>query len=370
MVIGILITAYLSLLTSHNSEMPTFRLIDVQNMNVVVYNKVDIATIRYASLSYVWGGPQKTRLVKSNLASLQKPQALDWSVSTTVKDAIGFAKKLNVQYLWVDALCILQDDDDDKAVQIGKMGDIYAQALVTIVAASGESADAGLPGFDMEREGKQTEFSVCGTGAGSSITLMRVLISRGNNHIEDTPWAKRGWTLQERALSNRSITFTDQQLIWSCKKSQWLEETYCETSLAHASWTFLRGSQSYLNSSARMITAGDDLTEQVWYKFRLMVLDFTARKLTESGDAHDAFSAILQQVQGLIGEKFLWAMPSTRFELALCWEPEASGVVRRSCLTTLPQTSLHRRVPFPSWSWLGWQGSINLRVEDRYQELG
>lgn len=65
----------------------------------------------------------------------------------TIEDALDLASMLNLDYLWVDALCIFQDDAIDQAYQIGKMATIYSSAFLTIVAASGGHSNAGLPGL-------------------------------------------------------------------------------------------------------------------------------------------------------------------------------------------------------------------------------
>ena len=57
------------------------------------------------------------------------------------------ASLLGFRYIWVDALCIIQDDPTDQSYQIGEMATIYSSASLTILAASGENSDAGLPGL-------------------------------------------------------------------------------------------------------------------------------------------------------------------------------------------------------------------------------
>lgn len=70
-------------------------------------------------------------------------------------------------------------------------------------------------------------------------------------------------------------------------------------------------------------------------------------------------------------EPFLWGLPaSARFEIGLCWEPYREGLARREGLTTLPATTLKRKVPFPSWSWIGWEGAVVIRFEDKYIDEG
>ncbi|EME50175.1 hypothetical protein DOTSEDRAFT_20556 [Dothistroma septosporum NZE10] len=107
----------------------------------------------YAALSYIWGNDQQVKLRKGNASSLSQPGSIGRKPpSQSVVDAIEIVSRLDVgiQYRWVDALCIVQDSDEDKALQISRMGRTYTAAEFTVVVATGEDADAGLPGL---REG-------------------------------------------------------------------------------------------------------------------------------------------------------------------------------------------------------------------------
>lgn len=63
-----------------------------------------------------------------------------------IKDAMTLVEMLDERYLWIDSLCIVQDDEDDKSIQIAVMNQIYSSSVLTIAAASGDNVDAGLPG--------------------------------------------------------------------------------------------------------------------------------------------------------------------------------------------------------------------------------
>ncbi|TEY52884.1 hypothetical protein BOTCAL_0254g00080 [Botryotinia calthae] len=129
--------------------------------------------------------------------------------------------------------------------------------------------------------------------------------------------------------------------------------------------------QNTFDTPLRSFFASDDVIEQKWYRFRLLVFDFTKRQLTKPGDAHVTFHAILEQVKQLTGDTFVRGLPATNFEMGLCWKPGSLlGVRRRKDLTVLKTMSLDRRGPFPSWSWLGWHNAISIRVEERYRDLG
>lgn len=353
--------------------MSLFRLLHVKERKIVDFHNVRPSQLKYTTLSYVWGGSQRTTLQTSNYARLHSAGSLVGQVSKTIEDSFHLTEALGVEYLWADALCIIQDDDADKAAQISNMGIVYSDSLFTIIAAAGSDAEAGLPGVRAPRTALQKEVLVRATDSGTFMSLMMTLNPTEapyEHYTTGTAWASRGWTMQERVLTQRAIMFLKDQVLWACGQSCWAEEKNSETALARVSWFALHESEFLLNSSLRNWFAFDDEGDQIWYKLRRLVLDYTGRNLTIEGDAFDAFSAILQQVKEKTGEHFLWGIPATRFELGMCWEEDSRAVIRRTCLSTLQMTTLKRRVPFPSWSWLGWKGAISLRVEDRYLELG
>lgn len=135
-------------LTEPTSTDYPFRVIDVNQMCVVEAAQ----DCRYIALSYLWGSSpaQLFKATSHNLQRLSRPLGLDKSnLPRTIQDAIDFTKAFGEQYLWVDSLCLIHDQqfryhDADK---------IYARAALTVVAASGHDANAGLPGV---RKGSRT----------------------------------------------------------------------------------------------------------------------------------------------------------------------------------------------------------------------
>jgi hypothetical protein len=115
---------------------------------------------RYIALSYVWGNALSTETTKENIESLQKPGALsevntDIIVPRTIRHAMKLVAVLGERYLWVDRFCICQDDAETKHSQLQRMGDIYEQAYLTIVAANGWDANHGLRGIKGVAERRQ-----------------------------------------------------------------------------------------------------------------------------------------------------------------------------------------------------------------------
>ncbi|KAF1849782.1 uncharacterized protein K460DRAFT_275176, partial [Cucurbitaria berberidis CBS 394.84] len=92
---------------------------------------------RYVALSYVWGKVEMLKHTCANSTFLRTPDSLCKSdLPTTIRDAMSLVENMGEKYLWVDALCIIQDSLMMQQTQIAKMDQIYAKALFTIVAAT------------------------------------------------------------------------------------------------------------------------------------------------------------------------------------------------------------------------------------------
>jgi Heterokaryon incompatibility protein (HET) len=132
-----------------------FKLIDVETRHIVQIGGNSL--VRYATLSYVWGNPLSICIIPKNSREWELDEAgyekypLPASLSQTLLDAVIVTAGLGLQYLWIDSLCITQDDPVEKQVQIEAMSDIYWNATICIIAASGVDSTAGLPGISLSR---------------------------------------------------------------------------------------------------------------------------------------------------------------------------------------------------------------------------
>ncbi|RFU31821.1 hypothetical protein B7463_g4527, partial [Scytalidium lignicola] len=132
---------HLSCPRAHTPKLPQ-RVIDVGHSPIQLRQSLINERAEYAALSYCWGKSVQPITTTSNL--LRHMHALPSSLPKTVLDAIEVCQKINIRYLWVDSLCIVQDDESDKLNQIANMGSIYKNSTVTIVAASAVDATDGF----------------------------------------------------------------------------------------------------------------------------------------------------------------------------------------------------------------------------------
>ena len=164
----------------------------------------------YVALSYVWGF-QKTLLASlSNIDRLQEKGSLSldsWGmlIPTTVRDAMGVVELLAEKYLWVDTLCIIQNDELQKHAEMSKMSSIYANASVTIMAIQGEQANSGLKGFQRLSKPRNLRQGVQCLKGGVKVTQYPVPSRYFELGIDSPVWETREGTFQEKLFSRRRL---------------------------------------------------------------------------------------------------------------------------------------------------------------------
>lgn len=176
-------------------------------------------TGQYIALSYCWGGPQPCQLQRSNKAEYEN-EIVRSNMPKTIRDALSVTEKLGFQYIWIDSMCILQDDEDDKIAEIGKMQDIYSNASLVVCASASQSCgegflDTGLAPGASPLLPDTGALLKCGLPSGSVGTVR--LIDRAEYRQSEEALFSRGWTLQESLLPTRLVRF-GACLSWECKE--------------------------------------------------------------------------------------------------------------------------------------------------------
>jgi hypothetical protein len=194
--------------SSTRPRTPPTRLVDVLEGRLVSQlSKAD----SYTALSYVWGDKPQLLLKTENEESLGKAGSLldsNSGLPQTIKDAIQFCREIDVRYLWVDSLCIKQEDCEEKDAEISRMYEIYSQAALTLVALSATSSHCPLPGVSPNtRTWYQYREAVKGLELISCYPSL-------SSEVEKSVWFTRGWTFQEAAFSKRLLFFAPTQTIF------------------------------------------------------------------------------------------------------------------------------------------------------------
>ncbi|KAI1780802.1 heterokaryon incompatibility protein-domain-containing protein [Hypoxylon cercidicola] len=315
---------------------------------------------RYVTLSYRWGSKERLKNMKENYKSLLQPGSLTAersSISPIILDSMKLVKKIGERYLWVDALCIVQDDEKLRTPQLELMGAIYASSVITIIATDGD-AEYGLPGIpggippaSSPRNLKQPVYTLCGGDKIIQLNIQR----RERRTSERDSYYSRGWTYQEFQMASRKLIFEDNMLYWECSCAEWHEYSTAEKPKIPPFSSVMKGLCDY--------EAYNDL-----------VRAYNERHFTYEKDALPAINGILAVFGRSFTGGFLYGLPEMFFDLALTWRisgfvSEESQSLRRRNMSSDP-TNLSSYLP--SWSWIGWQGPVEavpLCTEDSGVEI-
>ncbi|VUC35246.1 unnamed protein product [Clonostachys rosea] len=359
--------------------------IDVDQECLVVGTSSD----QYFVLSYTWGRVNMHMTLLENVEERKRPGALlSVPFPKTIKDAMKLARSLGERLLWIDAICIVQDDDSQKARDIPNMDIVYGRAYATIVALHGDSADAGLPGVSP------------GTRACQQIETIDLSLSDGEEDdaqekcnrkcrfvrgpsplplaLQASTWNTRGWILQERLLSKRCIYLSADTFYFECNRGTLAEGGVNEEYTSYFAGEVFDNQEIQQHpkqdnpiSDLAFIydLEGSSRLWKAWGVYQELVQMYTKRQFTFKPDILDGFAGIFSVLDELLLQDYVESvtahgLPESFFIHALLWTP-AGKIPRRgqklpttTCDTDIGQPDLR----FPSWSWAGWDGPADYRL--------
>lgn len=369
--------------------LPT-RVLDVGSLEAKKYVRVVQPTPgtpgKYIALSYCWGDGNGLQANQSNLAELLEGIDED-ELPASIQDAVELTRCLGVQYLWVDALCIVQDDTKDWVHESARMSDVYAQALLTISASSVSSSRYSF--LHQSRGNKEVLFhwrspetskSVDITGnstddpatPGGILAVRKATLSGFHqDHYDDIidPTMTRAWTLQEHTLSARLICFSTDELQWTCRtlracecgnpeglESPRLEQLRQDLRMAETRET----SESAENLEKREL----DWPSEFFHFWARVVEAYCRRALTCGRDKLPALSGIAHEFSKTFAEARSTVMtgtPQPRY-LAGLWSFEFHLMLLWWSHNDVIHDGSFAKYRAPTWSWASVDGTVNMRT--------
>lgn len=310
----------------------------------------------YLALSYCWGDQEQTRLLASNFDQYLT-SVPELTLPATIRDTLFLARVLDIKYVWIDALCIIQDSKGDWDNQAAKMGLTYHSAYLTVCAARAKAVSEGFLGDRLPI------VSCCGTIRRKRRSIERIYLSPAGNHslldfyLRHSPLIGRGWCLQERLLPRRRVYFTPHQMIWQCG-----EMTRQETGLAVSPWP--EDMYHFVNLSFKLFARDAEpgfSVEGIWND---IITEYSRTSLSRDTDRLPAISGLARQYNAVYSKMRPTVLPLRHLYvehdvyLAGHW---LSGFPE--CLLWRP--SLRARamaysiLPGPTWSWMSVQCGVN-----------
>jgi hypothetical protein len=358
--------------------LPT-RLLDVGNGSVRLIetgNEVSIGEeCQYVALSHCWGQVQIVRTTKDNYET-HKAGICPEQLSRTFQDAIQTVRSLGLRRIWIDSLCIIQDDEDDWLAEGATMCDVYKSAIMTIMAAHASGGDVGC---FKSRSAWLPEYHVidlpCQTAGGKSIKIafrplhLSKVLSEPN---PEPPLYGRAWVLQEQCLSARKLIFNNEHLQWECiymhgSESRIMKEVprddykSIRTSIMD-NWDYFNDPpfNRRCNSSIDTHKSRVENQQRLWYR---MVSDYTHLGMTKSKDRLLALTGISEALAQHTSEKYLAGLWSGSFWIGLLWKIPFAFAGRHPVSRSFfdinyddvrhdqNESTRHEQEVAPSWSW-------------------
>jgi hypothetical protein len=293
-------------------------------------------TGQYLTLSHCWGKNPVVMTRQENLDLFKNNIALG-ILSKTFREAIHLTRRLDYRFIWIDSLCIIQDDTDDWNKEAAVMGQIYLRSALTIAATSSADGSGGL--FYNRTQSCSVELPyrpVPGPSWGTMCVTSR--LGNINNLIVKGPLNDRGWVFQERMLSRRILHCTSGQVFWECQKFGKTEDGEI-LDLSDPNTAGMVKFQPMLPME-RQNWQNWKSPSLHWYR---LMEHYTKLQLTRSSDRLPAllgFANEIEKVCKIAYEQGVW-MDS--LHVGLLWEFEKKGRVSVTDIAPIEQA--------PTWSW-------------------
>ncbi|KAK4147373.1 heterokaryon incompatibility protein-domain-containing protein [Dichotomopilus funicola] len=286
-------------------------------------------TPRYATLSYCWGRGEFTKLTPENLHSFLANIPLE-GLPKTFQDAVYITRKLGLKYLWIDALCIIQDlsDDADWLREAALMCSVYGGSHVNLAATHATSVHGGCFLKQEHHVGGFCAPVTLTTASTGDHSMVRNFYFQMVYEISvtETHLAGRAWALQERLLAPRTLSFGEEGMFWECRSntaSEFLPDGF-------------RG-----KIGPKLVRP-----ENSAWSWSEIVSHYSNAALTFGTDRLPALSGIATRQREITGDDYLAGMWRRDLVTQLLW------VVRN------PQKRKERPKQWraPSWSWISVDG--------------
>ncbi|ORY10336.1 hypothetical protein BCR34DRAFT_352434 [Clohesyomyces aquaticus] len=312
----------------------------------------------YVALSHRWGSVGLPQTTMGNLSE-RKIGIGNSQLSRTMLDAISLVRQLGFQYLWVDALCILQDSSEDWMRESAMMGNVYRSAILTLAAAASEDHSQGIFKPREARCLRPFQFPTIdhihgGTDSSSTKNGDLYVFPRSRRVSQGIrpkgPLDTRGWVLQEQLLSPRILYYGCGELFWDCITTSAAESSPISSSLLIDENPAETWALKLIRRTIAGASDAEALNKHAGDAWMQVVMNYSARKLTKQSDKLIAIEGILSALSEVLDDVFVAGMWRRRLWRQLIWWTKYTH--------NIDSESLEKKVVVPSWSWLRSDGPV------------
>lgn len=295
----------------------------------------------YVALSYSWGNALPLKTTRGNIDAHRTGNF--GNLPLVLKDAVFITRQLNIRYLWIDALCIIQDDNTDWVEQAAAMTNIYQGATLSIAASSSRDCNDGFL-RDLSDSSLQIGTYQLQSGQASQRDIFLRRLSHKLN-MDMKPLSSRAWAFQERLVSKATLHCTDEGMVWECA---------CRIRLQH--------NQTYDYNQFQWKSAWDGLLHRQGSSFapdpfkfwNSIITEFSKRELTYIEDKLPALAGVAEHFSRHFGLEYVAGLWKSNLKLGLLW-------TRHRDTRTLVRPSKYLA---PTWSWASVKGQVEYPTGD------
>lgn len=341
---------------------------DIKSPKPRLFNSCGLAlTTQYVTLSHRWGIGPTFCLTKKNEGELRKSLPFE-KLSKTYQDVIVFARAINVRYVWIDSMCIIQDCETDWQKEAARMADYYEGSHCTVAAVGSQGSSEGLF-FNrtadivdplimrLERPRHPTENDTAHERQPSATcfpngTYIVPDVRAWQREVEDSALYQRGWIYQERVLSKRTVLFTRNRVFFECIEQQMSEEypsgLFYIDILQEEHQKIHSPDSPESNVDQFKMTNSSQKAPRLW---DTMVSEFTKRELTFHRDRFAALAGIAQKMESVFQSRYILGLWESHFVEGLTWR-----------VYEYPEVPLSITEGLPSWSFIAVAGQVSSEI--------
>ncbi|KAH7070765.1 heterokaryon incompatibility protein-domain-containing protein [Paraphoma chrysanthemicola] len=312
----------------------------------------------YVALSHRWGTEELPRTTSKNIDDRLHQIRLN-ELTATMRDAIAVTRSLGFRHIWIDALCIVQDSEEDWLREATQMCQVFRNAIVTLAVADAVNHSQGM---FRNRRGHfvrpfwtpysldvpyRERISIDGEGEFYAFSNVGLVSSERR---PKGPLDTRGWILQEQLISPRILYFGDGELFWDCTTISASESSPISSSLLNDENSDETWALKLIRKNLAGSISPDTLQQRFADIWVHIIMNYSARQLSKQSDRLIALQGIMRPLTALLQEDPVAGMWKTQLWRQLIWWVQEK--------LTSPLGIAVASFPAPTWSWLGTRSPV------------
>jgi hypothetical protein len=301
----------------------------------------------YACLSHRWAAAEQTIITEKATLKERRSKIAFEKLGRVYQDAVVILRKMNIRYVWIDSLCIIQDDPEDWRLESEAMATTYSEALFTLARQCNENSMVSV------RALPRKSFQVF---SGDAPVYARMVPRHPWEHQigdEDMSWkpkqfplSGRGWIYQERLLSRRMVHVSDFEISWECNER---ETCQCTARRPDDSWRF-RSKADFATAAYTHACEENDPEDGIRHLWRSMVGQYSELQLSEISDRVPAIRGCAIKIGKALGDDYIFGAWKRGLLEDMLWH-----VISHCQRRTRPAPLSH----VPTWSWMAVQSAVS-----------